>query len=378
MAALKGKQASEFFLELQKSFLMDPQGNTEYELKADGDVLSADMTIRAAHDFTRLSSKTRAKIPSLPKPSEKTVLGVVHLKLAKKDGGLVLKTADTKFECDPRYQVFDGSSSELLAILCRRVVNYNHLRTLSRKAMGLGDDTPFTIIPKDTLELRVIISSAGCSLGDIDVSGLADLSYAFATYSDRKVAENRRSDFSGIEKWDTSHVENMLGCFAGCVNFNKDISMWDFSKVKNASMMFASCRKFNQDLSKWDTSSLENIKGMFYRCDVFDQDLSKWDTSHVKDMSYAFYRAKSYRHDLSMWDTSSVKDDENMFLECPIEPAKHPKLPSEDFKIKYYEKYVASKSQRTRRLDFRKKIIIALAFIMLAMAFALMSQPPQG
>lgn len=379
MAGIKGKQASEFFLELQRAFLMDPQRNTEYELKEDDGGLGVAMTISAAHDFSRLSSKTRSKIPSLPSKGEKTSLGVVRLKLLKKDGGLELKTADTKFECDPRYQVFDSSSAELLAILCRRVVNYNHLRTLARKALGLGDDTPFRIIPKDTLELRVIISSAGCDLGDIDVSGLKDLSYAFATYSDRKVAENKRTDFEGIEKWDTSHVENMLGCFAGCVNFNKDISMWDFSKVKNASMMFASCRKFNQDLSKWDTSSLEDIKGMFYRCDVFDQDLSSWDTSKVKDMSYAFYRARSYSHDLSMWDTSSVKDDENMFLECPIDASKHPKLPSEDFKIKYYEKYVAKKSSRTRRLDLRKKIIIALAFIMVAMAFALMSQqPPQG
>ncbi|MGN0908184.1 MAG: BspA family leucine-rich repeat surface protein [Succinivibrio sp.] len=380
MAGLKGKQASEFFLELQKAFLMDPQRNTEYEVRQDdGGSLEVSMSIRAAHDFSKLSSKTRSKIPSLPKPAEKTLLGVVRLKVSRKGGGLELKTSDTKFQCDPRYQVFDGSSAELLAILCRRVVNYNRLRTICRKALGLGEDAPFTIIPKDTLELRVIISSAGCSLGDIDVSGLNDLSYAFATYTDRKVAENRRSDFEGIEKWDTSHVENMLGCFAGCVNFNKDISMWDFSKVRNASMMFASCRKFNQDLSKWDTSSLENIKGMFYRCDEFDQDLSAWNTSKVSDMSYAFYRAKSYSHDLSMWDTSSVKDDENMFLECPLDPSRHPKLPSEDFKLRYYEKYVAKKPAAARRLDFRKKIIIALAFIMVAMVFALMNQqPPQG
>lgn len=379
MAGLKGRQASEFFLELQKAFLMDPQRNTEYEVKEDDGGLSVAMAISAAHDFSKLSSKTRSKLPSLPKAGEKTTLGTVRLKISRKDGALLLRTADTRFECDPRYQVFDGSSSELLAILCRRVVNYNHLRTIARKALGLAEDSPFTIVPKDTLELRVVISSAGCSLGDIDVSGLTDLSYAFATYTQNKVAENRRSDFSGIEKWDTSHVENMLGCFAGCVNFNADVSMWDFSKVKNASMIFASCRKFNRDLSKWDTSSLENIKGMFYRCDVFDQDLSSWDTSHVKDMSYAFYRAKSYGHDLSMWDTSSVKDDENMFLECPLDPQKHPRLPSEDFKLKYYEKYVAKKSSRTRRLDFRKKIIIALCFIIVAMVFAMMSQqPPQG
>lgn len=377
MAGLKGKQASEFFLALQKAFLMDPQRNTAYETKRDGDILNILMTISASYDFSKLSSKTRSKIPNLPKTGVKSTLGAVKLKATLSDGKITLKTVDTSFDCDSAYKVFDGSSAELLAILCRRVVNYTHLKTICRKAFGLSDDAPFVIIPQNTLELRVLISSAGCDLGDIDVSALTDLSYAFASYNDRKVAENPRRDFEGIEKWNTSNVTTMLGCFAGCVNFNKDLSMWDFSKVKNADMMFASCRKFNQSLEKWDTSSLESIKGMFYRCDVFDQDLSSWDTSRIKDMSYAFYRARAFSHDLSMWDTSSVKDDENMFLECPLEKEKHPKLPSEDFKIKYYEKYVAKKDGKTRRLDFRRKIIIALAFIMIAMAFALMAhQPP--
>ena len=87
MAGLKGKQASEFFLELQRAFLMDPQRNTVYELKEDDGGLGVAMTISAAHDFSRLSSKTRSKIPSLPSKGEKTVLGVVRLKLSKKDGG---------------------------------------------------------------------------------------------------------------------------------------------------------------------------------------------------------------------------------------------------------------------------------------------------
>ncbi len=117
---------------------------------------------------------------------------------------------------------------------------------------------------------------------------------------------------------------------------------------------------------------------MFYKCDAFNQDISGLDTSKVKDMSYTFYKARSFDQDLSSWNTESVKDDENMFLECPnmaVDKEHHPKLPSEDFKMKYYRHHVMTKSPQQRRAEFKKRMALILCFVIVILVFGLMNQP---
>ncbi|MDD7600485.1 MAG: BspA family leucine-rich repeat surface protein [Campylobacter sp.] len=49
-------------------------------------------------------------------------------------------------------------------------------------------------------------------LGDIDTSAIADMSNLFL--------RAKRTNFSGIESWDTSNVITMEDMFAECTRFN--------------------------------------------------------------------------------------------------------------------------------------------------------------
>lgn len=61
--------------------------------------------------------------------------------------------------------------------------------------------------PKTKEELEKLVSDESVNLGDIDTSAITDMSNLFEG-SDRE-------DFSGIEKWDFSNVENMGSMFEG-------------------------------------------------------------------------------------------------------------------------------------------------------------------
>ncbi len=89
-------------------------------------------------------------------------------------------------------------------------------------------------------------------------------------------AQSSRTDFSGIENWDTSHVTDMSGMFYCCDRFNQDISSWDVSSVKDMSHMFWGCKQFNQYIGSWDVGNVKEMQDMFLGCENFDQDLNDW------------------------------------------------------------------------------------------------------
>lgn len=57
--------------------------------------------------------------------------------------------------------------------------------------------------PKSCDELKELVDDESVNLGDIDTSAITDMSGIFC--------DCEREDFSGIEKWDTSNVENGAG-----------------------------------------------------------------------------------------------------------------------------------------------------------------------
>lgn len=111
------------------------------------------------------------------------------------------------------------------------------------------------------------------------------MSYLFYQVSFEKCQNSarERQDFSGIEKWDTSSVENMAGMFAWNQSFNQSIGDWDVSKVKDMSGMFEDAKKFNQSLEKWNVSNVENMSEMFYGAEAFNQNLDSWNIPTSKD-----------------------------------------------------------------------------------------------
>ncbi|EGA8608884.1 DUF285 domain-containing protein, partial [Campylobacter jejuni] len=134
--------------------------------------------------------------------------------------------------------------------------------------------------PNTKEELQALIYNEAIHLGDIDTSEITDMSKLFFN--------STRTDFSGIEKWNTSKVTTMEGMFWGCERFNQDLSSWDVSKVETMADMFTYCENFNQDISGWDVRNVKDMDSMFTYCSTFNQDISSWDTSNVENMKGMF------------------------------------------------------------------------------------------
>ena len=152
--------------------------------------------------------------------------------------------------------------------------------------------------PKTKEELQALCNDESVYLGDIDTSKITDMSCLFF--------KSERTDFRGIETWDTSNVKNMEAMFCQS-SFDGDISKWDVSGVKNMGWMFANST-FNSDISRWDVSHVETMGHMFSDS-KFNRDISQWDVSGVKDMSDMFGNAE-VRNEIRRW-ISDEKEIEN-------------------------------------------------------------------
>ena len=162
--------------------------------------------------------------------------------------------------------------------------------------------------PKTYRELKALVNDESIHLGDIDISNVNDLSQLFRF--------SKRKDFSGIEKWDVSHVENMEIMFQYCYHFNEPIGNWNVSKVTNMSKMFEECRKFNQPIGKWNVSKVTNMSMMFYNCENFNQPLNSWDVKNVENMAEMFAGCEKFNQPLNKWNVSNVKYIQGMFDEA--------------------------------------------------------------
>ena len=114
---------------------------------------------------------------------------------------------------------------------------------------------------------------------------------------------------------DVSKIDNMSNLFFNS-KFNGDISEWDVSNVKNMGYMFNKS-KFNGDISQWDVSNVKYMNWMFAQSE-FNQDISKWNVSNVTDMTYMFTYS-DFNQDISNWEININKTDiTDMFKGSPI------------------------------------------------------------
>lgn len=110
--------------------------------------------------------------------------------------------------------------------------------------------------PSSLEELKALVENPRVKLSKIDVSKVESFEGLFKN--------STRTDFSGIEKWDVSHVTNMRQMFYNCKNFNADISKWKVSNVSAMAQMFYNCKEFSQDLHSWDMSGMKgHLNGQF-------------------------------------------------------------------------------------------------------------------
>ena len=189
-----------------------------------------------------------------------------------------------------------------------------------------------TYKPKTKAELVDIIireieaNGPECSLNNIDVLNITDMSYLFmggdpVTYLHEHPV---LSKFDGdISEWNVSNVTDMKYMFAKCqyTGKNGDISDWKVSNVKDMDGMFAD-GKYNGDLSKWDVSNVTNMFGVFYNCefDGTNGDISNWDVSNVKRFD-AMFRNSSFNGDISKWQVNPIAKRRmaGMFTNSPLE-----------------------------------------------------------
>lgn len=144
-----------------------------------------------------------------------------------------------------------------------------------------------SFIPLTSFELKVLVEIEQVNLGQIDLSYIKSLAKLFF--------DTNRTDFSGIEQWDTSKINDM-------------------------SRLFVGLKDFKADLSKWNVSSVKNFASMFADCESFESDLSKWNPKKAQDMAYMFSGAKSFTSALDTWNISKevVEEAKCIFQDCPI------------------------------------------------------------
>ena len=140
--------------------------------------------------------------------------------------------------------------------------------------------------PCSSKELRELVKDDSICLGDIDTSLITDMSWLFC--------DSKRTNFDGLETWNTSNVTTMERLFHRVKHFNHPIGNWDVSSVTNMECIFCGCSDFNQPLEDWDVSSVTNMESMFGGCVKFNQSLNDWNVSKVQKISCMFCEAESF------------------------------------------------------------------------------------
>ncbi|WP_080552467.1 BspA family leucine-rich repeat surface protein [Helicobacter suis] len=162
-----------------------------------------------------------------------------------------------------------------------------------------------TFTPKDKASLQNLLQNPRIALSQINTHYIKDMSYLFCLRMPlirKGICTPYREDFSGIGKWDVSHVENMEGLFMNQVHFNEPLKRWNPVRVKNFSYMFANATHFNQPINNWNTSSGVDFSYMFANATHFNQPINNWNTSSGVDFSYMFYHARSFNQPLDRWN----------------------------------------------------------------------------
>jgi len=169
-------------------------------------------------------------------------------------------------------------------------------------------------------------------IGDWDVSGVGDFSYAFSANRNEaggsyaKDGNPKAATFVGtaISKWNTASATDLAYTFYGASEMNADLIGWKVEKVVILTKTFNDASKFaGTGLSSWDTTSVTNLDGTFsafipspclrgyFLCvhppSEMNADLSTWNTAKVKTLGATFYGATKFAGTgIGMWITASV------------------------------------------------------------------------
>jgi surface protein len=127
---------------------------------------------------------------------------------------------------------------------------------------------------------------------------------------------NSLTGTSTFNSWDMTPITKTAYMFAGCLNFNQDLSNWNIQNVTDFEGMFQNCQIFDSSMDAWDMGSALNTSFMFQNCFVYNQDITTWNVSNVQDFQGMFSNASAFDQAIGSWITSginSVNSMDNMF-----------------------------------------------------------------
>ena len=110
-------------------------------------------------------------------------------------------------------------------------------------------------------------------IGDLDVSGVKDFSYAFSTYRDQAGGSTvingnpKAATFVGtaISKWNTASATTLYRTFYEASAMNADLTGWKVGKVVKLDGTFYLAAKFiGTGLDSWDVAKVTSMSSTFY------------------------------------------------------------------------------------------------------------------
>ena len=168
------------------------------------------------------------------------------------------------------------------------------------------------------------------NIGDWDVSGVKDFSWAFSMNRDATGGKEVDSSnpkvatFVGaaLSKWTTTSVISLDGIFKGAGAMNADLGGWNVATVTTMRSTFFDAAEFTgKGLSSWKTALssepyVTKFFKTFYGATKMNVDLSGWDVSHVPfeiDMPTMFHGTDS----LSSCNRRRILDKWNYYPDSP-------------------------------------------------------------
>lgn len=162
------------------------------------------------------------------------------------------------------------------------------------------------------------------NVGKIDTSDCTSLRCTFYKCGFDPIVTSFR--ITGLDKWNTSKVTNMIGTFGASGHRSslytiEGINKWDVSNVTSFEAFFASAGYYStnweMDLTGWDLASATSTSQMFAHAGryctskITVKGLDTWKVSNVSNMSKMFYMMgenvpNKFTIDISSWSPDSV------------------------------------------------------------------------
>ena len=105
-----------------------------------------------------------------------------------------------------------------------------YFKALQRFMSSLDSIKRGEVIEVDNETLKMFARIEEIPLSQLDTSKVTSMKYLFS--------RSCRRDFSGIEKWNVSQVEDFTSCFENAYFFNASLESWQVSKIANTAYMF--------------------------------------------------------------------------------------------------------------------------------------------